>query len=373
MQEIRLGNAEQFKRWGWENIQSQLFRLNFKSLDYEQWQSAGALLITQAKDIIISFTVAKLVVEGQLTFGAMLSIQYIIGQLNGPVTQFIGLAQDMQDVKISMERLNEIHEMEDEEPVNEVFTDRLPENKTIRINQLSFTYPGAGNVPVLDNIGLTIPGGKVTALVGDSGSGKTTILKLLLKIYTQYSGELKVGENDLRSVSPAFWRKNCGAILQDSFVFNDSIARNIAVGDEFIDSERLIMSCRVANILSFIESLPNGFNTRIGEEGTGISQGQRQRLFIARAVYKDPEYLFFDEATNALDANNERIIVENLHAFFEGKTVLIVAHRLSTVKNADKIVVIRHGKIVEEGTHASLTAQKGYYYELVKNQLELGA
>lgn len=372
MQEIRLNNAEHFKRWGWESVQAQLFKLNFKSLNFNQWQSAGALLITQAKDIVISFTVARLVVEGQLTFGAMLSIQYIIGQLSGPLSQFIELAQGMQDVKISMERLNEIHELEDEEPVDQTFIDRLPEDKTIRINQLSFTYPSAGDAPVLENIDLTIPGGKVTALVGVSGSGKTTILKLLLKIYTQYTGEVKVGENNLRFISPVFWRRNCGAVLQDSFVFNDTIARNIAVGDENINEERLIMSCKAANILSFIETLPNGFNTRMGAEGIGISQGQRQRLFIARAVYKNPEYLFFDEATNALDANNEKVIVENLNEFFEGKTVLVVAHRLSTVRNADKIVVLRHGKIVEEGTHTSLTAHKGYYYELVKNQLELG-
>lgn len=372
MQEIRLNNAEQFKRWGWESLQVQLFKLNFKSLNYSQWQSAGALLITQAKDIFISFTVARLVVEGQLTFGAMLSIQYIIGQLSGPVSQFIELAQGIQDVKISMERLNEIHELEDEEPVDQTFIDRLPEDKTILINQLSFTYPGVGNELVLENIDLTIPGGKVTALVGDSGSGKTTILKLLLKIYSQYTGELKVGGNNLRFISPVYWRRNCGAVLQDSYVFNDTIARNIAVGDEHIDENRLIMSCKMANILSFIETLPNGFNTRIGADGVGVSQGQRQRLFIARAVYKNPEYLFFDEATNALDANNEKVIVGNLHEFFEGKTVLVVAHRLSTVKNADKIVVLRHGKVVEEGTHVSLTAQKGYYYELVKNQLELG-
>ncbi|MBC9930131.1 peptidase domain-containing ABC transporter [Chitinophaga qingshengii] len=372
MQEIRLNNAEQFKRWGWENTQVQLFKLDFKSLNYNQWQSAGALLITQAKDIVISFMVARLVVKGQLTFGAMLSIQYIIGQLSGPVAQFISLAQGVQDVKISMERLNEIHELEDEEPADQIFTHRLPEDKTIRINQLSFSYPGVGNPPVLEDIALTIPGGKITALVGDSGSGKTTILKLLLKIYTHYSGELKVGENNLSFISSAFWRRNCGAVLQDSYVFNDTIARNIAVGDESIDEARLITSCKIANILSFIETLPNGFNTKIGAEGIGISQGQRQRLFIARAVYKNPEYLFFDEATNALDSNNEKVIVENLNEFFEGKTVLIVAHRLSTVRNADKIVVLHRGKIVEEGTHTSLTARKGYYYELVKNQLELG-
>ncbi len=372
MQEIRLNNSEHLKRWEWENIQAKIFKLNYRNLNYAQWQSAGALFINQGKDIVISFTVAQLVVQGQLTFGAMLAIQYIIGQLSGPVHQFIGLFQNVQDAKISLERLNEVHNMEDEEPVDKTFLQQLPERHDVQIRDLSFTYPSAGNEPVLDKINLSIPAGKVTAIVGASGSGKTTLVKLLLKVYMQYQGEVKVGENNFKYISPSYWRKQCGAVLQDGYIFNDTIARNIAVSDECIDHDRLIRSCRIANILSFIESLPNGLDTILGAEGVGVSQGQRQRLLIARAVYKDPQYLFFDEATNALDANNEKIIVENLERFFKGKTVVVVAHRLSTVKNADKIVVLDSGKVVEEGTHASLTESRGKYYELVKNQLELG-
>jgi ATP-binding cassette subfamily B protein len=371
MQEIRLNNAEQIKRWEWENLQVGVFKLNFKSLNYGQWQSAGALFINQGKDIVLSFIVAKLVVQGELTFGTMLAIQYILGQLSGPVQQFISLSQSIQDAKISIERLNEIHQMEDEEPLDKSHLHYLPNNKGISLKQLSFAYPGAGNTPVLDNISLEIPQGKVTAIVGASGSGKTTLLKLLLKVYSQYDGELKVGENNFRYISPSFWRRQCGAVLQDGYIFNDTIARNIAVGDEYIDQEKLLRSCSIANILSFIETLPNGFNTKLGADGVGISQGQRQRLLIARAVYKEPEYLFFDEATNALDANNEKAIVENLQQFFKGRTVVVVAHRLSTVKNADKIIVLHKGKIAENGTHADLTSIRGHYYELVRNQLEL--
>ncbi|NLR62643.1 peptidase domain-containing ABC transporter [Chitinophaga polysaccharea] len=372
MQEIRLNNAEQLKRWEWENIQAKIFKLTFRSLNYSQWQSAGALFINQGKDIIISFTVAGLVVQGQLTFGAMIAIQYIIGQLSGPVHQFIGLSQSIQDAKISMERLNEVHNIEDEEPVNKTLIAALPEKHEIKINHLSFTYPSAGNDPVLEDINLTIPEGKVTAIVGASGSGKTTLIKLLLKVYEQYQGEIKIGDNNFKYLSPSFWRKQCGAVLQDGYIFNDTIARNIAVSGEYVDHDRLIRSCKIANIFSFIETLPNGFNTILGAEGVGVSQGQRQRLLIARAVYKSPQYLFFDEATNSLDANNEKTIVENLERFFHGRTVIVVAHRLSTVKNAHKIIVMDNGKITEEGTHASLTASRGKYYELVKNQLELG-
>jgi len=372
MQEIKLNGAEQLKRWEWENIQVNMFKLNFRNLNFGQLQTAGGLFINQGKDIVISYMVAQMVVQGQLTFGAMLAIQYIIGSLSGPVSQFIGLSQAIQDAKISMERLNEIHELQDEEPKDKDFSTKLPEHKDISLKNLSFTYPGAGNDPVLENIDLDIPEGKVTAIVGVSGSGKTTILKLLLKIYDQYEGEVKIGESNFKYISPSFWRRQCGAVLQDGYIFNDTFARNIVVGEEYIDQERLIHSCRVANILSFIDTLPNGFNTKLGNDGVGISQGQKQRLLIARAVYREPQYLFFDEATNSLDANNEKVIVENLNEFFEGRTVVVVAHRLSTVKNANKIVVLHQGKIVEEGTHAHLTSIRGHYYELVKNQLELG-
>lgn len=380
MQEIRLNNAEKLKRWEWENIQAAIFKLQFKGLNYAQIQSAGALFINHGKDIVISFMVAQMVIEGKLTFGTMLAVQYIIGQLSGPVHDFIGLVQSFQDAKISMERLNEVHQLSDEEPVDKTFTAYLPGNKSIEINNLSFAYPGSESDPVLENIQLVIPQGKVTAIVGISGSGKTTLLKLLLKIYDQYNGDIRIGDAadtdkegmNFKHISPSYWRSQCGAVLQDGYIFSDTIARNIAVGDEYIDNEKLISSCRIANIISFIESLPNGFNTKLGADGVGISQGQRQRLLIARAVYKNPEYLFFDEATNSLDANNEKEIVENLQGFFESRTVIVVAHRLSTVRNADKIVVLHQGKMAEEGTHQELIKLKGRYYELVKNQLELG-
>ncbi|MDE1192553.1 MAG: ATP-binding cassette domain-containing protein [Arachidicoccus sp.] len=394
MQEIRLNNAEKQKRWDWENIQASVFKLNFKTLNYSQWQSAGATLINQIQNIAISFIVAKLVIDGQLTLGSMLAVQYIIGQLSGPIGQWVGFVQSAQDAKISMERLNEIHQLPDEEDAKKMYVQQLSDNKSIAFNNLSFTYPGVSNDPVLENINLYIPQGKVTAIVGISGSGKTTLLKILLKVYEQYDGEIRIGAIDNEQlkmdtgkqitnnsfeggtrfdyISHSYWRQICGAVMQDGYIFNDTIARNIAVGQEEIEYEKLIQSCRIANIYSFIESLPNGFYTQLGSEGTGLSQGQKQRLLIARAVYKNPEYLFFDEATNSLDANNEKEIVENLEKFFTGKTVVVVAHRLSTVKNADKIVVLDKGKIVEEGTHEYLTSVKGKYYELVKNQLELG-
>jgi len=372
MQEIRLNNAEQLKRWEWENIQTSIFRLNFRNLTYSQFQQAGALLINQGKDVAITFMVAQLVIEGRLTFGAMLAVQYIMGQLSSPIENIINFVQSAQDAKISMERLNEIHQLKDEEDRSTTYIRTLPDNKGIRFKQLSFTYPGAGNDPVLKGIDLEIPEGKVTAIVGVSGSGKTTLLKLLLKFYDYESGEIKVGDSNFKYISPSFWRQQCGAVLQDGYIFNDNIAKNIAVGDEDPDHGKLIESCRIANILSFIESLPNGFYTQLGAEGIGISQGQKQRLLIARAVYKNPQYLFFDEATNALDANNEKEIVQNLRSFFKGRTVIVVAHRLSTVKDADKIIVLFEGRITEEGTHQELSAAKNRYYELVKNQLELG-
>jgi len=372
MQEIRLNNCEKPKRWEWEKLQAALFKLSFKGLQISQYQQAGAFFINEGKNIIITFFVAKAVIDGQLTLGAMLAIQYIIGQLNSPVEQLIGFMQQAQDAKLSLERLNEIHALENEETTGQNLQHELPTQKSIHLNNLLFTYTGAGNEPVLRNINLTIPENKVTAIVGMSGSGKTTLLKLLLKFYEHYKGEMKIGETNIKYISHGFWRSQCSSVLQDGYIFNDTIAKNIALHGDAVNKQQLLHACKVANILSFIEGLPLGFNTKIGAEGTGISQGQKQRLLIARAIYKNPEFIFFDEATNALDANNEKVILENLQSFFKNKTVVVVAHRLSTVKNADKIVVLHEGEIVEEGTHDNLALQRGYYYELVKNQLELG-
>jgi len=372
MQEIKLNNAENTFRWAWEGLQAGLFKLNFKSLSLSQYQQIGAFFINQGKNIFITFLVAQLVIEGKLTLGAMLAVQYILGQLNSPVEQLVGFTQQAQDAKISLERLNDIHSLEDEEPVEKQFNHHLPAEHSIVLKNLSFTYPGAGNEPVLRNINLTIPQGKVTAIVGMSGSGKTTLVKLLLRFYESYKGDIYLGNANFRTISPKFWRSISGSVMQDSFIFNDNIRKNITVSDERIDNERLIHACETSNILSFVESLPLGFYTRLGSEGNGISGGQKQRIAIARAVYKDPQFIFFDEATNSLDANNEKVILENLQAFFKEKTVVVVAHRLSTVKNADKILVMDNGAIIEEGTHAELISMKGKYYELVKNQLELG-
>lgn len=372
MHEIKLNNAERLKRWEWEGLQASLFKLNFQSLSLDQYQQAGAFFVNQGKNIFITYWVAKSVLEGQLTLGAMLAIQYIIGQLNSPVEQLVSFSKQAQDAKISLERLNEIYQMEDEEDKERQYTNSISDNSNIHLKNLTFTYPGAGNEPVLSNVSVEFPTGKVTAIVGMSGSGKTTILKLIQKFYERYEGEIRVGESNLRYIKPHYWRSISGSVMQDGFIFSDSIEKNIAVGDQNPDYERLIHSCKVANILHYIESLPLGFNTKIGAEGNGISTGQKQRILIARAVYKNPLIILFDEATNSLDANNEKIIMENLNGFFKGKTVIIVAHRLSTVKNADKIVVLDNGRIVEEGNHKELTNKKEKYYELVKNQLELG-
>ena len=373
MHEIKLNNAEHLKRWEWESLQAALFKLNFKSLSLSQYQQAGAFFINQGKNIFITYLVAKSVLEGQLTLGAMLAIQYIIGQLNSPVEQLISFSQQAQDAKISLERLNEIHRLDDEESTDRPYTNSIVGNTSIQFRELSFTYTGAGNAPVLSNINVEFPAGKITAIVGMSGSGKTTILKLIQKFYENFQGEIKIGEANLKYISPYYWRSISGSVMQDGYIFSDSIDKNIAVGDETPDYQKLIHACKVANILSFVEGLPLGFNTKIGAEGNGISTGQKQRILIARVVYKNPKFILFDEATNALDANNEKAIMENLQEFFKGRTVIIVAHRLSTVKNADKIVVLEQGRIVEEGNHIELTRKKGKYYELVKNQLELGA
>ena len=372
MQEIKMNNCETQKRWKWERMQAKQFRLSFKQLALSQYQQAGAVFINEGKNIFITFLAAKAVIDGHITLGAMLAIEYIIGQLNSPVEQLIGFMQTAQDAKISLERLNEIHAKEDEEPQDKPKLGILPASKSFNLKNVSFQYPGAGNDPVLKDVTLTIPQGKITAIVGASGSGKTTLLKLLLKFYNPSQGEIRLGETQLDNISHRLWRSKCGVVMQDGFIFSDTIANNIAVDTEYPDVENLINATNTANIKEFVESLPLTYNTKIGAEGNGISQGQRQRILIARAVYKNPDFIFFDEATNALDANNEKVIMENLDEFFKGRTVVVVAHRLSTVKNADQIVVLDKGIVTEYGTHEQLTALKGDYYKLVKNQLELG-
>lgn len=372
MQEIKLNNCEQQKRWGWEYVQASLFKFKVKSLALNQHQQAGSMFIDQAKNILITFLSVKGVIDGQLTLGGMMAIQYIVGQVSSPIEQMLSFIQSYQDAKISLERLNEIHQLEDEEPVNKDWIEDIPSDKSIHIKNITFRYPGAGNDPVLEDINLHIPEGKMTAIVGMSGSGKTTILKLLLRFFESEKGEIRINETKLNQIGYKTWRSQCGTVMQDGFVFADTIAGNISVGDEYPDVDKLQNAIKIANIKDFIEGLPFGLQTKIGSGGNGISQGQKQRLFIARAVYKNPHYLFFDEATNSLDANNERIIMDNLLEFFADKTVIVVAHRLSTVRNADNIVVLDKGRIIEQGTHHELTKLKGEYYKLVKNQLELG-
>jgi ATP-binding cassette subfamily B protein len=372
MQEIKLNNCEKQKRWSWERIQAKLFRISIKGLALSQYQQAGSVFINQTKNILISFIAAKAVVEGDMTLGMMLAVQYIIGQLNSPLDQLINFLHATQDAKISLERLGEIHTREDEESPDETKISILPEKRDIHISNLSFQYEGPHSEYVLKDLDLDIPMSKVTAVVGVSGSGKTTLVKLLLGFYAPTKGDIKIGEIYLANFSGRMWRQRAGVVMQDGFIFSESIAKNIAVSDEVIDKKKLLHAVNVANIQDYIESLPLGYNTKIGMEGHGLSQGQKQRILIARAVYSDPDFIFFDEATNALDANNERTIMENLEGFYEGRTVVVVAHRLSTVKNADQIVVLDKGKIVEKGTHKELTKLKGAYFNLVKNQLELG-
>lgn len=372
IQEIKLNNCEKQKRWDWERIQARLFRVNVKGVVLEQYQQSGSAFVNQIKNILISFFSAKAVIDGNMTLGMMMAVQYIIGQLNSPIDQMIGFFQTTQDAKISLERLGEIHDKPDEEKFDESHLTELPEDKSIRIAGLWFQYAGPHSEWVLDDLQLEIPPGQVTAVVGVSGSGKTTLLKLLLGFYPPTRGEITVGGVRLDQVSPRAWRRGCGVVMQDGYIFSDSIENNIALGEEKADKKRLFYAAKTANIMDFVNALPLRFNTKIGMEGHGLSQGQKQRILIARAVYKNPKFILFDEATNALDANNERVIMDNLLEFFKGKTVVVVAHRLSTVKNADQIVVLDKGKIVEKGTHRELTERKGEYFNLVKNQLELG-
>ncbi|KAF2507712.1 peptidase domain-containing ABC transporter [Flavobacterium zhairuonense] len=371
MQEIKLHNAEKQKRWGWEYVQARLFRVSIKSLVLEQTQTIGSSVINELKNIFIVFLSAKLVIDGSITLGVMLAISSIVGSLNGPITQLIEFVRELQDAKISLARLSEIHEKEDETQQESSQTSEVPYDADIEIKNLSYRYLGS-DVPVLKDLNLTIPANKVTAIVGTSGSGKTTLMKLLLKFYEPETGEITIGNAQLRNISQRAWRSNIGAVMQEGFIFSDTIANNIAVGVDKIDKQRLLYAADVANIKEYISELPLGYNTKIGAEGTGMSAGQKQRLLIARAVYKNPEILFFDEATSALDANNEKEIMRKLDIFFKDKTVIVIAHRLSTVMNADQIVVLDKGKIIEIGNHSALVEQKGNYFELVKNQLQLG-
>jgi len=372
MQEIKLTQSELSMRWDWEKLQATLFGLKVKGLSIIQYQSAGATFINEITNILITIVAATAVLKGDMTLGMMLAVQFIIGQLNVPVSQIIGFFRMSQDAKMSLDRLAEVHNLEEEEPDPEVKVRKLPEKKDIYFNGLSFQYEGPRSPYALKDINLFIEENKITAIVGTSGSGKTTLLKMLLGFYHPVAGEILIGDLKLSNLSLKIWREKVGAVMQDGFLFPDTIAANIAPGSEEINEERLIKAVEIANIKTFIESLPMGYNTKIGNSGHGLSEGQKQRLLIARVIYKNPDIIVFDEATNSLDANNEKVIVENLQAFFEGKTVIVVAHRLSTVRGADQIVVLDNGRIIESGNHESLIAKRGAYYNLVKNQLELG-
>jgi ATP-binding cassette subfamily B protein len=399
MQEIKLNNCEKARRWEWERIQAKLFKINIKSLALEQYQEMGVTFLTQFKNILISYVAATQVIDNKITLGVMLSISYIIGQMNGPLTQLMTFVRSVQDAKISLERLGEIHNKPNEELDEEVTLGRMNEvlddnvvtiedheddtlilshlneqrSKGLLLKNVSFRYGGPNSQLILKNLNMLIPEGKVTAIVGTSGSGKTTLLKLLLKFYGLAEGDIFVNSSNLLDMSAKGWRQECGTVMQDGYIFSDTIARNIAVDGQKIDEKRLLEAVRVANLQDYLKKLPLGFATKIGRSGSGLSGGQRQRIFIARAVYKNPKYIFFDEATSALDANNEKIIMENLDQFFKDRTVVVIAHRLSTVKNADQIIVLENGEIKEVGNHKLLTAKRGTYYELVKNQLELAA
>ena len=368
--EIKLQGCEQRKRWEWEDVQADLFKVNLESLNLQQNQEAGSIFINELKNVLITILAAANVVNGNLSLGMMLSIQYIIGQLNGPIDQIVGFIYRWQDVSISLERINEIHEVEDENTRREACS--MPQQRDITMDHVCFKYDGNAKSNTLDDISLTLRQGKTTAIVGTSGSGKTTLVKMLLGYYPATSGQIKLGDKGMNDIDLRWWRSKCGAVMQDGFIFADTIENNIAVSSDVPDEERLQYAISMANLTDFVQSLPMGLATRIGHNGQGLSQGQKQRILLARVIYKNPDFVFLDEATNALDTENERLIVNNLQKFYQDKTVVVVAHRLSTVRHADCIVVLHEGKIVESGTHDELTALRGRYYTLVKDQLELG-
>ena len=372
MQEIKLQDCERRRRWEWEDAQADLFRVQMKSLKLQQTQEAGSIFINEVKNILITVFAATAVINGQITLGTMLAIQYIVGQLNAPVEQFMSFIYSLQDVKISLERINEIHEGKNEEST-ESQVKSFNSEKSVRIEHVDFKYDPHALKKTLEDVSFNIPEGKVTAIVGASGSGKTTLIKLMLGYYPVMSGSIFIAGRNINEYNLKWWRRHCGVVMQDGVIFSESIARNIAVDDGDIDVARLEQAANIANIHNYVMGLPLKYNTLIGRDGIGLSQGQKQRILIARAVYKNPDFIFLDEATNALDAKNERVIVENLYEFYKGRTVVVVAHRLSTVRNADQIIVVDGGKIVEIGNHSSLIGRRGAYYHLVKNQLELGS
>lgn len=372
MQEIKLQDCEQRRRWEWEDVQADLFDVQMKSLKLQQQQEAGSIFINEAKNIVITVVAAAAVIQGSMTLGMMLAVQYIIGQLNSPVEQLMKFLYSLQDVKISLERINEIHNIRNEESPERRLTVLNKEDKDLKFENVSFKYDPHNPQWTLEGINFTIPYGKTTAIVGASGSGKTTLLKLMLGYYPVPQGEVKIGNTNLDHFDLKWWRRQCGVVMQDGVIFSENIGQNIAVDDGEMSFDRLKRAVELANVKTFVERMPLKYSTQIGPDGVGLSQGQKQRILIARAIYKNPQYIFLDEATNALDAENERVIVENLHDFYLGRTVVVVAHRLSTVKDADQIIVMDKGRIVETGDHASLIRKQGAYYNLVKNQLELG-
>ena len=372
MQEIKLQDCEQRRRWEWEDVQADLFKVQMKSLKLQQTQEAGSIFINELKNMTITVVSATAVINGSLTLGMMLAVQYIIGQLNSPIEQLMHFIYSIQDVKISLERINEIHTKDNEEDAGRTRMGFGDESHDIVLSHIDFKYDPHALSKTIEDVSIQIPEGKITAIVGASGSGKTTLIKLMLGYYPVMNGEITIAEHNIAEYNLKWWRRQCGVVMQDGVIFSESIARNIAVDDDEIDQERLEMAAEIANVKDFVTALPLKFNTNIGRDGMGLSQGQKQRILIARAVYKNPKFIFLDEATNSLDASNERAIVENLDKFYKGKTVVIVAHRLSTVKNADQIIVLDKGKVVETGNHDTLTSKRGAYYNLVKNQLELG-